>query len=561
MPPTDHFTYARILLPCAPMTSQTSWIFRPIGSGRGRPNRIAWPRLVGQAFAFLVLAGCASRDSAQSGMAERESEAQEMFVTGYEQIESVYIEPVDMSAMARAGLTRLATLDQNIAVSERPGQILILSGGKVARSIAMPDGGDAEAWGELTAEAVGAARVASPTLRNATNEAVFEVVFDGMVTELDSFSRYAGTEDAAENRASREGFGGIGVRISVENGEVRVLSVMHYTPAERAGLASNDIIAEVDARPIGGLEQEDVVELLRGPVGSKVAVTILRGEPRQRLIVELVRAHVVPETVTYKREGNVGYLRIFSFNQETADSLRKEIDKARDEIGPQLKGYVLDLRGNPGGLLDQAVAVSDLFLEEGRVVSTHGRHPDSHQYFEASSGDVSEGRPIVVLINGDSASAAEIVAAALQDDDRAVIVGSNSYGKGTVQTVLRMPNEGELTLTWARFHAPSGYTLNHLGVLPTICARNAANDSDVGALVQELRGGRLPPIPTAARNSVDPANTKALDELRKTCPTRQEESESDLALALRILDEPALYSRALALATPRGLAAAAGANP
>jgi carboxyl-terminal processing protease len=531
------------------------------GRAASRPDQVSRPRLKGPALALLFLAGCASGDSARAITADRENDAREMFVNGYEQIDEVFIDPVDLAAMARSGLTRLATLDQNIAVSERPGQILILAGGKVARAIDTPDAGDAEAWGELTAEAVAAARVASATLRNAPNEAVYEAVFDGMVTELDSFSRYASAEDATENRASREGFGGIGVRISVETGEVRVLSVMHYTPAERAGLAANDIVAEVDGRPIGGLDQENVVELLRGPVGSEVAVTILRGEARQRLIVELVRAHVVPETVTYKREGNVGYLRVYSFNFETAESLQKEMEKVRDEIGPRIKGYVLDLRGNPGGLLDQAVEVSDLFLEEGRVVSTRGRHPDSQQYFEASSGDASEGLPVVVLINGDSASASEIVAAALQDDDRAVIVGSNSYGKGTVQTVLRMPNEGELTLTWARFHAPSGYTLDHLGVLPTICSRDATDEGGVTALIQDLRGGRLAPIPTAARNSVDPANTKALDELRKTCPAREEESESDLALALRLLDEPALYSRALALATPRDLAAAAGASP
>jgi carboxyl-terminal processing protease len=522
--------------------------------------RLTWLR---SAPALLWLAaGCAAGDPAAALRAERESDAREVFVAGFEQIDGVYIEPVDLPALARAGLGRLSTLDQNVAVSERPGQVLVLAGGKVVRVLDEPEPNDAEAWGELTADTVRAARVASPVLRDAPNEAVYEAVFDGMMTRLDTFSRYASAKDATENRASREGFGGIGVRISVETGEVRVLSVMHYTPAERAGLMAADVIAEVDGRPVAGLDQERVVDMLRGPVGSKVILTLLRGEARQRLSRELVRAHVVPETVVYKREGDVGYLRVFSFNLETADSLRKEIDKARDEIGPTLKGYVLDLRGNPGGLLDQAVAVSDLFLEDGRVVSTHGRHPDSHQYFEASSGDASDGLPIVVLINGDSASASEIVAAALQDDNRAVIVGSNSYGKGTVQTVLRMPNEGELTLTWARFHAPSGYTLSHLGVLPTICTDGAATDIDVQALLGKLREGKLAPIPTAARNAADPSDTEALDKLRATCPTRADETESDLSLALRLLDEPVLYARALALAPVTDLAAASlGATP
>jgi carboxyl-terminal processing protease len=263
----------------------------------------------------------------------------------------------------------------------------------------------------------------------------------------------------------------------------------------------------------------------------------------------------VPETVTYRREGDIGYFRIYQFNQDTADSLQRAIENARNDIGDQMRGIVLDLRDDPGGLLDQAVAVSDLFMTSGRIVSTQGRHPDSRQYFEATSGDITRGLPIAVLINGGSASASEIVAAALQDSGRGVIIGSNSYGKGTVQTVLRMPNDGEFTLTWARFHAPSGYTLHHLGVLPTICTEKG--DEDATSIMAELGTGRLKPIPVLQRDTVSPDDTASLDKLRAACPAVRGTRALDLDVALRLLNQPRLYAKAVALAEagPGALAA------
>ncbi|MGH6882047.1 MAG: S41 family peptidase, partial [Hypericibacter sp.] len=232
------------------------------------------------------------------------------------------------------------------------------------------------------------------------------------------------------------------------------------------------------------------------------------------------------------------------FNSDTSESLEREISNAKSEIGVgNITGYVLDLRGNPGGLLDEAVAVSDVFMQKGRIVSTHGRHPDSHQYFEATAGDLADGRPIVVLVNGNSASASEIVAAALQDSGRAVVVGSNSYGKGTVQTVLRLPNSGELTLTWARFHAPSGYTLNKLGVLPSICT----NGHSPSELMTELEHNELRAIPVAERNALKPTDTAEMDKLRKACPQVKSEPATDVEMALDLIHKPLLYARAVSL--------------
>jgi len=189
-------------------------------------------------------------------------------------------------------------------------------------------------------------------------------------------------------------------------------------------------------------------------------------------------------------------------------------------------------------------------MESGRIVSTHGRNPDSHQYFEATPGDIANGLPMAILINGNSASASEIVAAALQDSGRAVLIGSNSYGKGTVQTVPRLPNNGEITLTWARYFAPSGYTLNHIGVLPSICTNGG--DQDATDLLSELGAGRLKPVPVKARNTTSPEDTAALDKLRETCPGYKSERAVDLQVAIRLLSQPRLYDEAIALAALPG---------
>jgi carboxyl-terminal processing protease len=503
--------------------------------------------------ALLVLQSCAGSGEPYAPSEDYTSD-RAMFVRGYEEIESAYIEPLDIGNLAVAGLQQLATIDPAIVVERDDDEVTLVVSGRESSSFDAPEADQATRWAVLTAGALGAAREASPGVAAADNEEIYQTMFEGIVDRLDDFSRYSSAAEADENRATREGFGGIGVRIAVEDDKVRILSIMHYTPAERAGLKADDYITHIDGEPVAGLDQQQVITRLRGQVDSEVLLTIERGGVLQPLPIEVTRAHVVPETVVYRREGNIAYLRIYSFNLETADSLRREITSAAEEIGPGLRGYILDLRGNPGGLLDQAVAVSDLFLEGGRVVSTHGRHPDSHQYFEAGPGDVAGGKPVVVLINGNSASASEIVAAALQDDGRAVVIGTNSYGKGTVQTVIRMPNDGELTLTWARFHAPSGYTLNHLGVLPSICTSTGPGGADADKLMRDLAAGLLVPVPTVARNATDPADTEALDRLRAACPQRRTEDGLDLVLALRLLDNPPLYARAVHLADAPDLA-------
>jgi carboxyl-terminal processing protease len=273
-------------------------------------------------------------------------------------------------------------------------------------------------------------------------------------------------------------------------------------------------------------------------------LTIGREDTPASLGIEVVRAHIVPQTVTYRRQDNAAIIQLTGFNQSTTRTLREKLIQANKEIGSDLSGFVLDLRGNPGGLLDQAVAVSDLFIGDGRIVSTHGRHPDSHQYFDAKSDDLAKHRPVVVLVNGNSASASEIVAAALQDSGRAVVIGSGSFGKGTVQTVLRLPNEGELTLTWARFHAPSGYALNRRGVIPDICTTGIP-DQTADDVLDRLVDGSLPIDRGIQHRNIEQSDEAGIAALRAYCPTRQNDAEIDIEVALRLLERPDLFARAL----------------
>jgi carboxyl-terminal processing protease len=511
-----------------------------------RPGRDAWRRLGTISVAFLMVA-CASQDTRVTAESDL-SLANRLFSTGYQDIADIYIDEVTAANLALAGLGNLSSLYPDVSVTQNGDWVTLSVDGRPAGSFTAPDGVDAEGWGELTASALRIGRGRSLEMSGAEPEEIYEVVFDGVLGELDKFSRYAGRDEARENRASRDGFGGIGVRIRLIDQGVRILSVMENTPAERSGLQDNDIIVEIDGVSTVGLSQREVVRRLRGPLRSRVELTVERETQPAALDIAVVRAHIVPQTVKYERQGNLAVIRLSGFNQSTTRSLREKLELAKNEIGPALTGFVLDLRGNPGGLLDQAVAVSDLFIGTGRIVSTHGRHPDSHQYFDADADDLAKNRPVAVLVNGNSASASEIVAAALQDSGRAVVIGSGSFGKGTVQTVLRLPNEGELTLTWARFHAPSGYALNRRGVLPDICTTE--DDLSAEDVLERLREGTLPIDRTSQRRDVDPDDDAGIEAFRALCPARQSDAQLDIEVARRLIEDPVLFARALGAGVP-----------
>ena len=519
---------------------------------------MAWRRAATLGAAFLVVA-CATQDS-ESASSPGLGEANKLFSVGYRDIADIYIQEVPSIDLAVAGLSKLSSIDPAFNVSRDGGWILLAIGDDKATSLSIPARSDPEAWGDLTAAALDLGRRGSSELGTADPEQIYEAVFDGMLGELDKFSRYSGREEARENRASRDGFGGIGVRIRLIETGVLILSVMQNTPAERGGLKDDDVIVTIDGEQTLGLSQRDVVRRLRGPLHSKVLLGIAREGAEGPLALEVSRAHIVPQTVRYSRLDRVAHLKVSGFNQNTALNLRQAIRRASEDIGDALAGYVLDLRGNPGGLLDQSIAVTDIFVTGGRIVSTHGRHPDSHQYFDAEPDDLTGDMPVVVLVNGNSASASEIVAAALQDTGRAVVIGTSSFGKGTVQTVLRLPNEGELTLTWARFHAPSGYALNGRGIMPDICTSDFATGDPIDAevVLEQIRDGDLPVARSVVHRDLAMDDTSGIAAFRAACPPASGDGGIDLEVALRLLEDPALFGRALGRAAPTSTQAVAG---
>ena len=470
-----------------------------------------------------------------------------LFARGLDEITDLYIEPVSNHRLALAGAARLSRLDDKLAVAEQnagAGQVLALTyAGRELAAVPMPAEDDTRGWGEAIARLVDAARAGAPNFAGLPREAATKAVFDGMTATLDRFSRYSPPEAARNQRAARDGFGGIGITLEMATDGFRVAAVTPQGPAARAGLQAGDTIVAIDGIATSGMSQSDVIQQLRGPVGSSLTMRVARGGGVTRDF-ELQRALVVLPTVAMSRVGDIAIFQVLSFNQSTTEKLAEALAEARRQTGGRLAGIVLDLRGNPGGLLDQAVSLSDLFIREGPIVSTVGRHPASHQYFAASGRSVAPQVPIAVLINGGSASSSEIVAAALQDSGRAVVIGSSSYGKGTVQTVLRLPNEGELTLTWARLVTPSGYYLQTHGVVPTLCTSDLGDDA--ASLQRGLqRAGAIAQSAPAALRPRGRLDEHAWSELRQVCPARQTTPAIDLKLAEHLLADQRLYASAL----------------
>jgi carboxyl-terminal processing protease len=292
---------------------------------------------------------------------------------------------------------------------------------------------------------------------------------------------------------TRGEFGGLGIEVTMENGLVKVVSPIDDTPAYKAGMQPGDLIVGIDGEPVFGLTLGEAVELMRGPVNSEIVITVQRSGVEQPFDVAITRDVIRIRSVKSRAEGKVAFIRVTSFNEQTESGVEKAMRELRKEIGDGLQGVVIDLRNNPGGLLDQAVAVSDAFLEKGEIVSTRGRGSRGGQRFNARAGDIAEGLPVVVLINGGSASAAEIVAGALQDHRRAIILGTRSFGKGSVQTVIPLPGEGAMRLTTARYYTPSGRSIQAKGIEPDILvdAGTIQVTSDAARRREEDLRGRL----------------------------------------------------------------------
>ncbi len=317
-------------------------------------------------------------------------------------------------------------------------------------------------------------RVRNDHVVESKDNELIEAAINGMLASLDPHSSFMNAQAYREMQVQTRGeFGGLGIEVTMENGVVKVVTPIDDTPAAKAGLQSGDYITQLDGKQVMGMDLREAVELMRGPVNTEIKLTIARQGLPEPFEVVLKRAVITVKSVRAHREKDIAYVRITAFNEHTNDGVVESITRLKKEIGPDFQGVVLDLRNNPGGLLDQAIAVSDTFLQRGEIVSTRGRRGDDIQRFSAEKGDLTDGKPVIVIINGGSASASEIVAGALQDHRRAIVLGTTSFGKGSVQTIIPLGGKGALRMTTARYFTPSGRSIQAKGIEPDIKVEQA----------------------------------------------------------------------------------------
>ncbi len=396
-------------------------------------------------------------------------------------------------------------------------------------------------------------RVRTAYVEKVDEKQLIESAINGMLTSLDPHSSYMPPSAFDDMKVQTRGeFGGLGIEVTMENGFVKVVSPIDDTPAAEAGVEANDFITHIDGESVLGLTLADAVDKMRGPVGSDIVITVVREGVDEPFELTITRANIKIAAAKGRVEGDVGVLRVTQFTEQTFDNLKEAIEKVQEDMGgaDNVKGYVLDLRNNPGGLLNQAVAVSDAFLESGEIVSTRGRDSNDMDRYNAEAGDLTGGKPIVVLINGGSASASEIVAGALQDHHRAIVVGAKSFGKGSVQTIMPLSGKGAIRLTTARYYTPSGRSIQALGIEPDILieqAKLATEDGDTPPRMRseaDLRG--------SLENALSEDERKQIQEerARHEATARLRQEDLQLAYALDVLTGLSVYGMGAMQATP-----------
>ncbi|NOQ63963.1 MAG: PDZ domain-containing protein [Methyloprofundus sp.] len=399
--------------------------------------------------------------------------------------------------------------------------VLLASAGSVVASKVVDQEAAALPFEELRTFTEIFGRIKKDYVESVSDKDLLDNAIRGMLTGLDPHSSYLDEDEYKDLRVSTTGrFGGLGIQVTMEDGFVKVISPIDDTPAYRAGIQSGDLIIKLDEQPVKGMTLTGAVKIMRGDVGSDIVLTIVREGKDSPFNVTLTRDTIKVKSVRSRTlEEGFGYLRISSFQSPTGDSLKVEVERLKQENGGQLKGMVLDLRNNPGGVLSGAVAVSDAFLNSGKIVYTEGRVKDAKMDFNATPGDLLNGAPLVVLINAGSASASEIVAGALQDHKRAVIMGFKSFGKGSVQTILPTGNGGAVKITTARYFTPSGRSIQATGIEPDILLKRLK--------LEEIEASDYKAVKEADLSHHLSNGNKAKDEEKATSDAKVSEKPED----------------------------------
>lgn len=451
------------------------------------------------------------------------------------------LEVVSAAQLAMWGLGGLTAIDPALTAVARDTKIQLLVRGRTVLDLVTP-GAEAAAWAQLMASVVTAGYASSPTLRQMAQPAVTKILFDEMLAHLDPYSRYIPPIEAVGDRDRRAGQAGIGVTLSQRGKNVAVRDVVIGSPGAQAGIAQGDVIQWIDGRTALGRDPSTINSMLNGPEGTELRMG-WRGRDGSSRGATLTRVMIPPETVFPRWTGDLAIIQITGFSQTTDQHVTKVVVDIMK--GPRrIKGIVLDLRGNRGGLLRVAVATADIFLPAGVVVRSSGRAPETNRVWLSADGELAKGVPMVVLVDGGTASAAEVLAAALADRGRAVVAGSSTFGKGVVQTINPLPDGGELFLTWSRLLAPRGWPIQSLGVMPQICT--SLGDDAVRRQLAALALGQweLAGAVAAHRDARAPVTPDQIVAIRERCPAA-DPRETDLMVAQALIESPASHATAL----------------
>jgi carboxyl-terminal processing protease len=466
-----------------------------------------------------------------------------VFVHGYGEIKARAIEDPDVDGLFEAALAGFTKIDPDLSIAVKTGHIKVAMGDHPGIDAGPAPHDNIALWSRAMIKAILIARKISPEMHPVDEETLYQAAFVGSLSKIDPYSKYSTRIEASRNRLVRDGVIGLGIRVDAVDDGARVQALVTEGPADMAGVNISDVITAADGRSLAKMPLAEMRRLLDGSSDSTVTLTLKRAGSEQPIVVTAKRELIVPDTVKAKVENGVAELHVSSFNQRTAAAVERAVLKAKDDSNGVLKGIIIDFRSDPGGLLDQAVDMSSLFLDSGTIISLNGRHPGAKQFYAAHSHDIVPGVPIAIIVDGRTASAAEIVTAALQDNGRAVVIGTGTLGKGSVQTVVRLANGGELALTWAHSWTPRGAALHGLGILPDVCLAGFPKYEQAISYVTTTPN---PSLETRQRwrFPVDDAASHAA--LRSACPAEAHlDRDVDTDIAKLLLKDHTMMARAV----------------
>jgi len=505
---------------------------------------------------FFILSACTLNNiqKIENITTDYNTKAIKTFSIGFQQISERYIIETKMDQLIVRGLRGLKAIDQGFTINLTNNGFKIILNSEIQSDYFFPTSDNYSKWAELVVRVISLLKKQSNLFKNTPIEQFYEIIFDSILSELDTHSRYNNARTAQANNKRRSGFGGIGVQFKPVKTGVKIIRILSKTPADKLGLIAGDIITFANKQTLTGMSVTAVKNIFRDEVGSILDIKVLRQEKNKVNSLKfktynfsIKREQIVEPTINYSSKKGIIYIKLLGFNNKTSEHLRliirKLLSRFQKKLNQNPKGIILDLRDNSGGILTEAVAVADLFLNNGKIISTKGRNISSYHNYKSIVKDITNGLPLIVLINGKSASASEIVAVALQDNKRAIVIGSSSFGKGTVQTIIKLPNGGEIILTWSRFQSPLGYYIDKLGVYPTICTSKYKLNEPINYIKNAIKKPK--PLPNLLKFWKDTTynRQRKIKQLRNFCPAAENLNKMDTNLAETLLLDPILYRK------------------